>query len=121
MDLKSGNESTSLSVTGSSPFPFFPLFPPLTPPFPHLPPLSPSLLLGHMHRAGINVRYLGLVLKYLWKKQREEKREEGEGGGGGWVEMLFLIEGVGRVVKNELNLLMREKTKQLKLPREVIL
>ena len=34
---------------------------------------------------------------------------------------LFLVEAVARVAKNELNLLMREKTKEVKAPLEVII
>ena len=55
-------------------------------------------------------------------EDNEKETREGEKGGTGTlalVQKLLLCEAVSRVVKNELSLSMREKTKELKLPLEV--
>eukprot|EP00008_Paramoeba_atlantica_P015514 CAMPEP_0201498548 /NCGR_PEP_ID=MMETSP0151_2-20130828/71691_1 /ASSEMBLY_ACC=CAM_ASM_000257 /TAXON_ID=200890 /ORGANISM="Paramoeba atlantica, Strain 621/1 / CCAP 1560/9" /LENGTH=330 /DNA_ID=CAMNT_0047890205 /DNA_START=6 /DNA_END=995 /DNA_ORIENTATION=- len=91
-----------------------------------------------MHRAGINLRYIGLVIKSLdefetrlrklssQKNLPRERRHRGKTlisyqyhDTVKKVNRVLLIEAVARVIKNELNRKLREKVKELKLPLEV--
>jgi hypothetical protein len=57
-----------------------------------------------LHQHGINIRYLGML--ETWISDHDSRR-------------LIYIEGVARVLKNRLRLLLRTRMRQLKLPLEV--
>ena len=69
-----------------------------------------------MHRAGVNVRYIGNVVQAVDELVGRKSKDPALVSA---VIGALLAEAVARVVKNELNLLMREKAKELKLPLEV--
>jgi len=55
-----------------------------------------------LHKAGINVRYLGLIRSLMEKKKNHLPR------------FIILCEVLARVVKNEIKLRMRETAKEIK-------
>jgi hypothetical protein len=80
-------------------------------------PLPSCNISSYLHREGINLRYIGLVLDAVDRLVLEETPDIESGKRN--VYALLGIEAVARVVKNHLNEELRKKMKELKLPLEV--
>ncbi len=83
-------------------------------------------LMTQMHRHGVNLRYIGLVLKEVVNLPNEMSLDHFDPVNKQDIsllkdsaECLLYMEAVARSIKNQLNANLRQKMKQLKLPLEV--